>query len=499
MKHTIINTSALFLFIALLAGCQKSEDLAPPAPSQVAIEFKSAQLSLSENEPTRTVELLLNSPAVKDGTVKLSLDSINQTRFTTEPALVNGQINLSISKNQESVAFKIKPVNTPVAEGNRTMIMTLLQPSEGFRLGQKKSLSLTIIDDDTTGNNQAKSVANFIGQDANISEKNQQGQVFTIQFSRPLAANGSLEITVESPAAVYGTHFTTNPAAVNGRIGLTPAIGSQNVHITVVPINNSTINGDLDINFSIINTGGSIQKGTQLNQTIKISDDELANKPKGYMTSGGGWGLKKIYEYNETGKVKRVHIESSTPATSSRTETYFYNSHGQITKINTHPQIDVVFTWANGKIIKSETIDHGIMDQYTLFEYDNFGNVSGAANYYKQPNGQFKLGSLMGYLYFADGNLYKSLYYIPKEGSEDYTLISTRTYEGYIDAENPFPLVEIIPGIKSQHKLPTQYRIEENGADLNYKFTYEFRPDGLVSKRITTGGQGSETASYLYY
>lgn len=499
MKHTIINTSSLFLFIVFLSGCHKSEDLAPPAPSQVAMEFKLVQLSLPENETSQTVEVLLSNPALKDGTVKLSLDSINQTRFTTEPALVNGQINLPISKNQEAVALKIKPVNNTAADGNRTMIMTLTQPSEGFRLGQKKSLSLTIIDDDTTGNSQAKSTANFIQQDANISEKNHAGQSFTIQFSRPLAANGSLEVAVESGNAIYGTHFTTNPAAINGRINLTPAIGSQDVHITIVPVNNSTINGDLDINFSIINTGGSIQKGTQLNQTIKIADDELANKPKGYITGGGGWGLKKIYEYNETGKVKYVHIESSTPATSTRTETYFYNNSGQLVKINTHPQIDVVFTWANGRIIKSETIDHGVADKYILFEYDNLGHVSGAANYYRQPNGQFKLGSLMGYLYYTDGNLYKSLYYIPKEGSEDYTLISTRTYEGYIDAENPFPMVEIIPGIKSQHKLPAKYRIEENGADLRYNFTYEFRPDGLVSKRITTDGGANETASYLYY
>ena len=499
MKHTNIKTSLLFFLIAALSGCDKSKDLAPPIPSQVTIEFKSAQLVIHENEPHRTVEILLNSPAVKDGMVRLSLDSINQTRFTTEPALVNGQINLPVSKNHESATFKMIPVNNSLFEGNRNMVMTLSQPSEGFRLGQKKSLAFTFIDDDTAGNTPAKSIVNFVLMDGKISEKNHEGQAFTIRFSRPLATNGSLEITVESPNALYGTHFTTRPASVNGKIVLNPAIGKDAASITILPVNNSVINGDMDINLTIINAGGSIQKGTLLTQPVQIADDELANKPKGYITSGGGWGLKKIYEYNETGKVKRVHIESSTPATSARIETYFYNTAGQIVKINTHPQIDVVFTWANGRIIKSETIDHGIMDKYTLFDYDNFGNVSGAANYYKQPNGQFKLGSLMGYLYFADGNLYKSLYYIPREGSEEHTLISTRTYEGYIGAENPFPMVEIIPGVKTQHKLPSSYRMEENGTDLRYNFTYEFRPDGLVSKRIANGGQGGETATYLYY
>jgi len=499
MKNTIINRLFLFTSMAFLAGCQKSKDMTVPATSQVAIEFKSTHLLVQENETNRVIEILLDKPASKDGMVKLSIDSIQQTRFTTEPALVNGQINLPISKNQGSAAVKIIPVNNSAYDGNQLLVMTLSNPTEGFRLGQKKSLAFTLADDDTSGNPLAKSVANFPTKEIKISETKSEGETLTIQFSKALEAEGSLEIAIQSPHAIYGTHFLSRPAAVNGKIILHPAIGNNAASITIVPVNNSIINGDFGINLTIANTSGSIQKGTELNHTVKIADDELTNKPKGYATSGGGWGLQKLYEYNEAGDIKQVHIETSAPANSTRIETYFYNAQKQIVKINTHPQIDMVFTWTNGKITKSETIDHGITNKYTLFEYDNFGNVSGAANYYRQPNGQFKLGSLMGYLYFTDRNLYKSLYYIPKEGSDDYTLISTRTYEGYIDAENPFPMVDIHPAVKTQRKLPSSYRIEENGADLRYNFTYEFRNDGLVSKRIATGSQTSETATYLYY
>ena len=76
----------------------------------------------------------------------------------------------------------------------------------------------------------------------------------------------------------------------------------------------------------ITGTTGSIIKGSELTQVVSIVDDELIDKPKGYEVSGGGWSLKKIYEYDELGRIKYVHIEKSTPATSINKETYIYDT-----------------------------------------------------------------------------------------------------------------------------------------------------------------------------
>jgi hypothetical protein len=65
--------------------------------------------------------------------------------------------------------------------------------------------------------------------------------------------------------------------------------------------------------------------------------------------------------------------------------------------------------------------------------------------------------------------------------------------------ENPFPMVDILPTIKSQHQLHTSYRVEENGVDIHYNLLYEYRADGLVDKRTASGPGGKETAVYLYY
>jgi hypothetical protein len=365
-------------------------------------------------------------------------------------------------------------------------------------MGTRKSLHVTFKEDDSVVS-PVLSTVNFIPWTGSINEINQQGQPLTIQFSRPLESEGSIEIDVNSSNAIYNKHYLTRPGAVDGKIMLTPAIGQEVTLVTIVPINNAVITGELEISLTISTTAGALNKGTQLNQVVRIADDELINKPKSYEIQAGLWGLKKRYEYDEQGKIQYVHIESTNPIKSTRTETYYYDLAGRIERINTYPHIDRWYTWMEDRIIKSETIDRGVIKEYTEYDYDAQGNVSGTANYYRQSDGQFKLGSLIVYLYFSDGNLYKSLYYIPTEGSEEYTLISTRTYEEYLATENPFPMVDILPTQKTQKQLPASFRMEENGVNLVYDFLYEFNSEGLVTKRTATTGRTSETVYYLYY
>jgi hypothetical protein len=354
-----------------------------------------------------------------------------------------------------------------------------------------------LLDDDSA--TPVQSVANFMTTDRNVSENETEGQSFEIQLSKPLQAVGSIELSLESARAIYGTHFTTVPGLMDGRIILNPAIGEDKVSFTVVPVNDLIVTGELEIKFTIAATTGSIVKGTEVNRNIVIADDELTNKPKGYEVGGGQWALKKIYEYDEDGRVKYVHIEKSSPATSSHTETYYYDPAGRIQKINTYPQIDIVFTWSMDRITKSESRDNGVLKEYVQYDYDEQGNVSGTANYFRQQDGQFKLGFLNIFLYFLDNNLYKSQTYIPTEGSGEYTLISTRTYEGYLMKDNPFPMVDILPTAKTQNQLPSTYTIEEHGERFTYHLSYEFKEDGLVSKRIAINGNSSETSLYFYY
>lgn len=497
MKQNIIQITFIAFIMAFLVSCHDHDDLLYPYLEKVFVEFDSTRVIVFENDEKLAIQLSFSKPANQSGHLILSLSNSLQSRFTFEPAMTNGQINLNVLKGQQSAIINLIPINNSIIDGNQEFKLTIASASSGYSIGSRKSVSVAVLDDDSSA--AIKSAANFKTTDKNLHENESEGKSIEILFSNRLQEAGSIEVSFESNKAIYGTHFITIPGLIDGRIILDPAIGADKADLRVIPINNSIIAGELEIKFTINATTGSIVKGTEINSDIRIIDDELTNKPKGFELSDGRWTLKKFFEYNEDGRVKFIHIEKSSPAISNHTETYFYDDKGRIQKINIYPKIDMVFTWSMGKIIKTESIDNGVVKELIEYEYDDRGNVSGTANYFRQNNGQFKLGFINVFMYFLDNNLYKLLTYIPTNGSNQYTLISTKTYDGYLNKENPFPMVDILPTIKTQNQLPSTYIIEEQGQRLIYQISYEFREDGRVSRRIVTNKNLSETSRYLYY
>lgn len=103
-------------------------------------------------------------------------------------------------------------------------------------------------------------------------------------------------------------------------------------------------------------------------------------------------------------------------------------------------------------------------------------------------------------LYYLDGNLYKKIVYYPTSNSDEELIVTSETtFDTYLDADNPFPMVEVLPNMKTQKKLPSTNRYKANGHDLLYNRSYEFRPDGKVGKRTAIRGTTSDIAVYHYY
>lgn len=465
--------------------------------SKTIIQFDSTDLQLNENDGEQLIRLSLNKPALQSGSVQVKVETDQASRFVTRPATVNGTIEISIIPGQSFATFKVTPVDNTTSDGNLDVEFSLLSASDGFQLGNRTQLSATLVDNDTTV--PFETTANFAAAEGRINENNADGQPLFIQFAKALETEGGIEISLSSQKAIYNTHFITTPPAINGKITLHPALGSPSISVLINPINNAVITGDMEVTLTISGTSGSIKTGDNAIQLISITDDELYNKPKGYAIGAGLWSLKKTYEYDEMGRVFKVHIEGATPAADNHTDTYFYDSQGRIERINSYPEIEKVFHWTDGRISKSENIEFGIVKQYTEYDYDPMGNVSGIANYYKQPDGSYKMGLLITNLYFTDGNIYKSMVYSTVGDTEEHVLVSTTTYDGYLDSENPFPIVDILPNLKTQSRLPSTYRIETNGHDILYRLTYKFGENGLVSKRYATYGTQVETATYFYY
>lgn len=497
MKHNLKILTGIILLSSFIS-CEDDEitktpnQNPPPVQQPVTLQFNATQYSITENAEGKAVAINLSKPSVSDAIIFVDVSSQHLNNFTTIPQLKYGKIELSIAKGERTASFTVSPINNSTLDGNKTITFKISAAPEGFSIGANKEVITTITDDE------GPVQVNFSTNESSANEAFEAGRVISITLSQVAPADGSLEISVTSSGTTYGEHYTTSPQAVAGKITLPIKQGDEKVEIKILPINNTRIGGERKIELEITAATGSVVNGNLVNHTLTIQDDELEGIAKSYSLSGGGWGAKRYYGYREDGQISKIYWERYTPSYTGGTYLYHYNTSAQLTKMIESEFIETYYTWDGGRTTKAEKFNDGVLVQYTLYGYDEAGNVGEAAVHYRQPDGELKLGLLFVYLYYTDGNLYKQLTYTPVEGSEEYSLISTRTYENYSGTENPFPL-EILPNVNSQPNLPGTYRVEENGHDILYQFFYEFDTNGKLVKRTTSSSSGNEVAIYQYY
>ena len=321
--------------------------------------------------------------------------------------------------------------------------------------------------------------------------ENAEAVEITLNLEIPAFRTGQVTIRI---AADDGLQFHTVPAAINGFLTLQIAEEAETVAFTLVPQDDDLIGGMKHVDFTISSASEGFAIGERGSVSVEIIDDELQGKPRSYQSSGGGWKSSKTYLYRPDGQIDRVEWETETPGLRRGTDTYYYED-GKISRINYHDGRDEYFYWDNGRLATSEVIDQGVRKSYDVYAYDEAGNIGGKQQFDLQGSGEYTLSHVFVNLFFTDGNLYRQLTYIPVDTPEEYELISTRTYENYLDKPNMFPVVEVVPTVQAQHNLPGSYRVEENGADLQYVFSYEYDTEGRAVRRTT---QGEET-TYSYY
>lgn len=497
MNTNLLKWSAVFLYSMIAISCE--DDVIPEHDSKdkTTVQFERATSTVAENATEQSVAIKLTKPLVSDAQLTLKADDVFVENFTTTPAIVEGIIKIQLAKGATSATIKVVPVNNSEKDGDRVGSLSVQHLSVPYLTGTHRQINITVTDDES--HSPAVSVANFIERSITLEETASSWIEYQVHFSEAVAVDSEVKISINSEKGTYGVDFTSEPVAQDHTVALPVAAGSRVISFRMRPIDNNRITGDLNVNLSITETSGSIRKGNKLQEVLTIKDDELAGKPKGYEVTADNTIVKRFYEYDEQGRVSKVRWENYTPYLTQGTEIYHYDVNNRIAKIEKYPGREVLYHWTNGRVTKSETIWNGALHNYSEYAYDDAGNLGGVVTYHRQTDGSFAKGFYTIYLYFADGNLYKSLTYQDSSDPENPDLISTRTYDNYTQVDNPFPMTEVLPNVKMQKTLATTYRIEDSTGDLLYHMTYEFREDGQPEKRIATSGSDVQTAVYHYY
>lgn len=495
MKTLFLKTLCGLCMIGLLS----CEDEIEKAAQHVVVQFQHLNQTLREdsNEGYHVL-LVLNQVATHNGTVTLTMPENMRQRVHTNPAHNNGVITLAVTKGSDQLQFEVRTIDNTLVEGNQTITFSL-QSAPGYILGAKKTFDLVIEDDDHEEETPVLSTVNFDTDQQSLFENAVESLVYRITFTPAVTQPSDVIISIASDNI---QRFITNPAHETNTITLHAPVGTTSLTFTLNGVNNSDFDGNSQVEFTIVSTGGSLISGTQVKQTTTILDDELKGKIKSYEVWTSEGSEKRTYEYDLKGRIAKTITEQNAPHNPiTLIDIYFYDAQDRVTKINKWPGRDVHYTWNNNKIVRAEVYQDDQLIQYANYDYDVFNNLVGVEPFYKQNDGSFKMSGVTVYLYFEDGNLYKSLTYNNPGDDQEPILLITRTYENYLDTDSPISMFEFLPTVQFQNRLAGTYRFENHSImkDITYQLSYEFSEDGFLSKRIASAPGETQTTNYSYY
>jgi hypothetical protein len=172
--------------------------------------------------------------------------------FELQPAAIDGKLTLPVTPQQQTVTFRLTPVNNTVINegGNETIVFSMASVSEGLVIGQHASLEVTIMDDETPA------LANFVIATASVRENKNDGIPVVISLTHAAPGAATITLSLESTDVTYGEDYITAPEAINGTVTLTVATGADQVSFQILPINDSFFNGNRNIHVSLESAEG---------------------------------------------------------------------------------------------------------------------------------------------------------------------------------------------------------------------------------------------------
>jgi DNA/RNA endonuclease YhcR with UshA esterase domain len=126
---------------------------------------------------------------------------------------------------------------------------------------------------------------NYANSSAAFGEASGSNSVF-LTFTLPTSRIDTVKMRLIQVAGtpLYGTDYSTNPAAVNDTLTLIIPSGASNASFAFSPINNAIIDPARSIRFRMISSTAGLVIGTQNTTLISITDDDSAIAPSSLPT-----------------------------------------------------------------------------------------------------------------------------------------------------------------------------------------------------------------------
>lgn len=268
VTFTITDVSSGFEIGATDSDLITINDDEGPTRANFAVATSSTAENLTDGID---VTINLTSPAPGTGSVVVAFESANATyttNFITEPAVASGLLEVPVAVGETTVHFKVKPVDDGSVNATRTINFTFEEATGAVELGTTiTSHTLSITDNETP------SVAAFDGTTASTSEDNATG--ITVPVTLTPATNGTGTAVISFTGGTYGEDFTTDPAAVSGKITLNIATSTGSSSFKVIPVNDTEVTANRELTFTLTESTGVVTLGTTgTSYEVTIEEDD---------------------------------------------------------------------------------------------------------------------------------------------------------------------------------------------------------------------------------
>lgn len=235
----------------------------------------SAASSSTVEDVTAGIDVTINlsSPAPGTGTVTVSYTSataVYTTNFTTEPAATTNQVVVPVAVSATSITFKVKPVDDANVNAPRVIVFTIASADGAVVAGTAITEHTVTITD-----NETPSTATFTNTSGSIEEAVSAGITIPVTLDPQTNGAGTIAVTLASPTAVYGTDYTTDPAAVAGVVTVNVAASATSASFKVIPMDNGAVAADKTLTLTMTSSTGVVVVGASNNvYTLTVEDDD---------------------------------------------------------------------------------------------------------------------------------------------------------------------------------------------------------------------------------
>ncbi|AJR04902.1 Calx-beta domain-containing protein [Siansivirga zeaxanthinifaciens] len=269
MRHRIFY-SIIFFAALVITACQKDDnDTSGIGKVSFAldklVEVENATLPLGIN-------IGIDSFNHAGGTVDIE---ISGATYGTDYTTSTGSASFTIEVGAQNLvsSFSISPVDDEIIESNKVLTITLTNASGNLELGDKTTLTLTLLDNDDP----LIALVGFEKATETIDENATTATTITIPFDQESTDGGIISIS-STGDAVFGTDYTiTGQTAAN--FDLTVPAGASSISFDIQAVDNTVFEADKLVTFSIAGVTGGLSLGVITETVVTITNDDLPPNP----------------------------------------------------------------------------------------------------------------------------------------------------------------------------------------------------------------------------